>query len=183
MPSIDHFITGGAEGDSGCDHLTWGILIVVVLLLLNAIGTINLKSADKYAPKTTMPGSTQQYQISTQADVAGSGREGFPDDTGIGGIGTSQTGPNFLSGADDSVSAAIDAEDASAVVTAYAASGAASAGNAAAAKGAWLGASAAAGADMWARFGGENSCDLPVNAGALAEGLSLTMANGDMPTM
>ena len=126
-----------------------------------------------------MASSTMQLQSSTQVGVEEfGGREGFPDDAGIG---TSQTGPNFLDSTDLS-SASIDAEDASAVVTAYAASSTAGTANVAAAKVAWLEASAAATADLWSRFG-ENACKLPVNAGALAEGLSLMMANGDIPSM
>ena len=191
--TVGGFVTGGAE-ECVPSSLLWGVAIIALLLLLNAMGQITLKkdgfSGWNYQGAGMVRGS------STQSAVEGFG--GFDPDAvgGLAGSDSPATGKDFNkllqtasgdveeAGPDDVVevdalyqkggygdyrsgefaSAArnpVQAEDAKKLMDTK--------------KGKAL-------KDLWARLGGENSCGLPVDSSALAQGMSLVAINGDAPT-
>ncbi len=209
MPGIESFITGGAEGDCAPPIVVYAILIVVVLLALNAMGTIALKQGFNKSPNAS---SSMRYQIQGQPTLeqdlkrkfaeghfhqpSGSdGREGFDfsDPMGPGQGGPVDDFDAMLNAAANNLPGSeIDAAGANEFADVIVAGGYGDyAGiydsvdrvvvDAATAKAAWEANKAAAQAQFWSLVGGENSCELPVASSAFAEALSLSAANGDLP--
>jgi hypothetical protein len=162
--------------------LVWGIAIVSAMLLLSAMGKLDLVALGKSLGGSESFGN-RSYQgaggpwldkvVSGQADVAYSGKDAFRGRrAGFSGRENNDAdqvdGVYAQGGYGDYRGSVFDSVDRDPVD--IAAAKALAADNA-----------KEAAADLWARFGGENACDLPVSSVAFAEAMSLVAANGDVP--
>jgi hypothetical protein len=192
---LEAYITGGDEGKEACapNAITWGIFIIVGLLLLNAMGKVTLKQGFGSWQGASVRGAEQDQ-------VGLYGREGFATDAALDATFQGGDGSKFAdllnaaakddgdsadsegAGGDPSPFDDVVQEGGYGMYQSVYDSEARAPLEKDALKKKWLSDGAAAADNFWKLMGGDNACDLPVARVAFAEALSLSAANGDIPT-